>query len=66
MPHLSGLNLVHPINSDKKFTISILIGTDHYWKFVQDTIARGEDPTAQESNYAVSYQGHYQAHSHKQ
>ena len=49
MPHLSGLNLVHPITSDKKFTISILIGTDHYWKFVQDTIARGEDPTAQES-----------------
>ena len=44
-------------SSSKKFTISILIGSDHYWKFVQDTIVRGEGPTAQESKLGYLLSG---------
>ena len=36
MPHLRDLKLAHPITSDKNFKISLLIGTDHYWSFVED------------------------------
>ena len=57
MPHLSGLKLAHPITSDKNFTISILIGTDFYWEFVQDTIVRGDGPTAQESKLGYLLSG---------
>ena len=48
IPHLSGFKLAHPVTSDKNFTISILIGMDYYWEFVQDTIVRGDGPTTQE------------------
>ena len=46
MPHLRDLKFAHPITSDKNFTISLLIGTDHYWSFVEDHIIRGKGPTA--------------------
>ena len=29
-PHLRGLQIVHPVTSDKNFEISLLIGADHY------------------------------------
>ena len=56
MPHLCDLKLAHPITSDKNFTISLLIGTDHYWSFVEDHIIRGKGPTAQwsELGYLLS------------
>ena len=41
MPHLKGLRLAHPVSSGD-FSINLLIGTDHYWNIVQDTIIRGE------------------------
>jgi len=31
MPHFEGLKLAHLVMSNKNFTISLLIGTDHYW-----------------------------------
>jgi len=49
MPHFGGLKLAHPVTSDKSFTMSILIRTDYYWKFIQDTIIRGDGPIAQQS-----------------
>jgi len=38
MSYLQGLRLAHPVTFDHQFKISILIGTDHYWTFVQDHI----------------------------
>ena len=46
MPHLRGLRLAHPITSDEHFAISLLIGADHYWDIVNDTVIRGQGPTA--------------------
>lgn len=41
MPHLKGLRLARPVSSGN-FSIDLLIGTDHYWGIVQDTIIRRE------------------------
>ena len=57
MPHLRGLKLAHPVTSNKTFTMSLLIGTDYYWKFVQDTIIRGDGPVAQESKLGYLLSG---------
>ncbi|XP_065889733.1 uncharacterized protein [Dysidea avara] len=57
MPHLQGLKLAHPVTSNNNFTISLLIGTDYYWKLVQDTIIRGDGPTAQESKLSYLLSG---------
>ena len=57
MPHLRGLKLAHPVTSHKNSTISFLIGTDYYWKFVQDTIIRGDGPTAQDSKLGYPLSG---------
>ena len=38
--HLKGLNLAHPVTSDKKFEISLLIGADHYWDIVEDDVIK--------------------------
>ena len=46
MPHLRGLKLAHPVTSDENFAISLLIGADHYWDIVEDTVIRGQGPTA--------------------
>ena len=46
MPHLRGLKHAHPITSDENFAISLLIGADHYWDIVKDTVIRGQGPTA--------------------
>ena len=40
--HLQGLKLAHPITTDHNFQVSLLIGADHYWSFVQDHIVRGD------------------------
>ena len=49
MPHLKGLKLANPCTSNQEFSVSILIGADQYWSFVQDYIIRGDGPTAQQS-----------------
>ena len=46
MPHLRGLKLAHPVTSDENFAIYLLIGADHYWDIVEDTVIRGQGPTA--------------------
>ena len=57
MSHLRGLKLAHPVTTDKNFKISLLIGTDYYWTFVQDHIVRGEGPTAQQSKLGYLLSG---------
>ena len=42
VPYLKGLTLAHPVTGDENFQISVLIGDDYYWRFVQDEIIRGD------------------------
>ena len=56
-PHLRGLRLAHPITSEHSFHISILIGADYYWTFVEDKIVRGDGPTAQQSKLGFLLSG---------
>jgi len=46
LPYLKGLPLAHPVTSNKNFSISLLIGADHYWDIAEDTVIRGNGPTA--------------------
>lgn len=65
IPHLKGLRLAHPITSDKNFDISLLIGADHYWDIVEDTIIRGQGPTAVASKLGYLLSGPLQTPSVK-
>ena len=56
-PHLRGLKLAHPITNEHNFQISILIGADYYWTFVEDKIIRGHGPTAQQSKLGFLLSG---------
>ena len=40
MPHLRNLKLTHSVSSENKFTIFLLIRTDHYWSFIEDDIMK--------------------------
>ena len=57
MRHLRGLKLAQPVTSEGNFTISLLIGTDYYWSFVQDHIVRGQGPIAQQSKLGYFLSG---------
>ena len=57
MLYLQGLKLAHPVTSDHKFEIGLLIGTDYYWSFIQDHIVRGQGPTAQQSKLGYLLSG---------
>ena len=55
--HLTGLHLAHPVPSSEQFTISLLIGADHYWDVVEDHIIRGNGPTAVKSKLGYLLSG---------
>ena len=57
IPYLKDLPLAHPVTSDENFEISVLIGADYYWKFVQDCVVRGEGPTAVQSHLGYLLSG---------
>ena len=57
MPHLQGLKLPHPTNGGSNFTVSLLIGADYYWTFVQDNIVRGNGPIPQQSKLGYLLSG---------
>jgi len=46
-PYLHGLRLALPFTSEHNFQVSILIGADYYWAFVEDKNIQGDGPTAQ-------------------
>ena len=55
--YLQGLTLAHPVTSDENFSISVLIGADYYWQFIQDHVARGDGPTAVQSRLGYLLSG---------
>ena len=57
MPHIQHLKLAHPVTSEHNFAISLLIGADYYWNFVQDGIVRDDGPTAQQSRLGYLLSG---------
>jgi len=57
LSYLHHLPLAHPVTSDENFYISILIGADYYWHFVQDHVVRGDGPTAVESRLGYLLSG---------
>ena len=54
---LGWIKLAHPVTSEHNFQISILIGADHYWTFVEDKIIWGEGPTTQQSKLGFLLSG---------
>ena len=60
IPHLKGLQLPYNppyITENENFEISVLIGADYYWSFVQDHIIRGDRPTAVQSKLGYLLSG---------
>ena len=55
--YLQDLPLAHLVTSDENFQISVLIGADFYWSFVQDSVVRGDGPTAVESRLGYLLSG---------
>ena len=53
LPHLQGLQLAHPVNTDGHFNISLLIRSNLYWDIVEDHIIQGNGPTA--TNSKIGY-----------
>ncbi|XP_006811861.1 uncharacterized protein LOC100373153 [Saccoglossus kowalevskii] len=57
LPHLRGLKLAQPVSSIDSFTVSLLIGADFYWDFVEDHVIRGPGPTAVSSKFGYLLSG---------
>ncbi|XP_063442104.1 uncharacterized protein LOC134722415 [Mytilus trossulus] len=55
--YLQGLNLAHPITDESMFEITVLIGADYYWQFIEDKIIRGDGPTAVKSKLGYLLSG---------
>jgi len=56
-PYLQGLTLAHPITNDENFHVSVLIGADCYWQFIQDHVVRGNGSTAVQSRLGYLLSG---------
>ena len=57
VPYLKSLPLAHPVTGDENFDISILIGADYYWQFIEDHTVRGNGPTAVKSKLGYLLSG---------
>ncbi len=57
LQYLAGLKLAHPVTSDARFEISLLIGVDYYWQLVQDEVVRGDGPVAVKSKLGYLLSG---------
>ena len=57
LPYLKDLRLAHPITEDDNFEITILVGADYYWTFVQDQVIHGDGPTAVKSRLGYLLSG---------
>ena len=49
--------MAHPITSDENFHVSVLVGADYYWQFIQDHVVRGDGPTAVQSRLGYLLSG---------
>ena len=45
------------MTSDENFSISVLIGVDYYWQFIQDHVVRGDGTTAVQSRLGYLLSG---------
>ena len=63
IPHLRGLPLAHPVTLNENFETSLLIGADHYWDIGEDTVIRGQGPTAVTSKLGYLVSGTVQTNS---
>ncbi|XP_063427239.1 uncharacterized protein LOC134710772 [Mytilus trossulus] len=61
MNYLKGLRLAHPVTKEDSFEISLLIGADYYWDFIEDEIIRGDGPTAVRSKLGYLLSGPLQS-----
>ena len=60
-----GIKLAHPMTDDENFEISILIGADYYWTFVEDHTIRGTGSTTAASKLGcLLLSGPLPKHSH--
>ena len=57
LPHLRNLALAHPISDANFYEVSVLIGVDYYWDFVEDKTIRGPGPTAVQSKFGYLLSG---------
>ena len=57
LPHLKGLKFAHPVSTQERFDIDMLIGADYYWDFIGDKIIRGTGPTAVSSPFGYLLSG---------
>ena len=49
--------MAYPVTSDENFSISVVIGVNHYWQFIQDHVVRGDGPTAVQSRLGYLFLG---------
>ena len=49
--------MAHPITNEDNFQISVLIGEEFYWTFVEDNVGRGDGLTAQQTKLAYLLSG---------
>ena len=59
LTYLKGLRLAHPTTLNDDFEISLLIGADFYWDFIEDEVIRGDGPTAVKSKVGYFTIGPY-------
>ena len=64
LPHIMGIKLAHPVTDEENFEISMLIGADYYWTFVEDHTIRGTGPTAVASKLGYLLSGILPKHPH--
>ena len=57
VPYLKSLPLAHPVTGHENFDISILIGADYCWQFIEDHTVRGNGPTAVKSKLGYLLSG---------
>ena len=57
LTYLKGLRLAHPTTLNDDFEISLLIGADFYWDFIEDEVIRGDGPTAVKSKVGYLLSG---------
>ncbi|XP_052105802.1 uncharacterized protein LOC127738554 [Mytilus californianus] len=57
MDYLKGLRFAHPVTQYDSFEISLLIGAEYYWNFIEDEVIRGDVPIAVKSKLGYLLSG---------
>lgn len=57
LSYLRKLRFAHPISNEDSFEITVLIGADFYWDFMENNVIKGHGPTAVESKLGYLLSG---------